>query len=50
MAPEFRKGWITFESDIFSLGVIIQQILTGKKGFLLVEKNNKLSLEKVWYY
>ncbi|KAF8664752.1 hypothetical protein HU200_054474 [Digitaria exilis] len=50
MAPEFRKGWITFESDIFSLGVIIQQILTGKKGFLMVEKNNKLSLEKVWYY
>ena len=32
MAPEFIDGQITFKSDIYSLGVIITEILTGDKG------------------
>ncbi|XP_047052526.1 receptor-like serine/threonine-protein kinase ALE2 [Lolium rigidum] len=33
MAPEFYGGRITFASDIYSLGVIIMEILTGVKGY-----------------
>lgn len=33
MAPEFHGGLITFKSDIYSLGVIILEILTGRKGY-----------------
>ena len=32
MAPECLGGDITFSSDIYSLGVIIREIVTGKKG------------------
>uniref|UniRef100_A0ACD5X6Q7 Uncharacterized protein n=1 Tax=Avena sativa TaxID=4498 RepID=A0ACD5X6Q7_AVESA len=38
MDPEYlRSGQITFASDIFSLGVIIMEILTGGKGYLEAE-------------
>ncbi|KAF8701224.1 hypothetical protein HU200_033709 [Digitaria exilis] len=37
MAPEFYNGLITFKSDIYSLGIIIGEILTGQNGLLLVE-------------
>jgi serine/threonine protein kinase len=33
MAPEFYGGKITFASDIYSLGVIIMELLTGVKGY-----------------
>jgi serine/threonine protein kinase len=33
MAPEYFNGEITFKSDIYSLGVIILEILTGQKGY-----------------
>jgi len=36
--PEFCNGLITFKSDIFSLGVIIIEILTGEKGCRGVEE------------
>uniref|UniRef100_A0ACD5Z1Q0 Uncharacterized protein n=1 Tax=Avena sativa TaxID=4498 RepID=A0ACD5Z1Q0_AVESA len=32
LAPEFFRGEITFASDIYSLGVIIVELLTGQKG------------------
>lgn len=38
MAPEFFTGQVTFASDIYSLGIIIVEILTGEKGYL-EEKN-----------
>jgi len=31
MAPEVFAGCITFMSDIYSLGIIIAEILTGRK-------------------
>lgn len=31
MAPEYLRGVITFKTDIYSLGVIIIEILTGQK-------------------
>jgi len=31
MAPEVFAGCITFTSDIYSLGIIIAEILTGRK-------------------
>ncbi|CAM0878111.1 unnamed protein product [Alopecurus aequalis] len=38
MDPEYLKsGQITFASDIYSLGVIIMEILTGLKGYLKAE-------------
>jgi serine/threonine protein kinase len=38
MAPEFIcSGEITFKSDIYSLGYIIMEILTGQKGHLEIE-------------
>ncbi|KAM3409380.1 hypothetical protein ACQJBY_001986 [Aegilops geniculata] len=33
LAPEFYRGHIAFASDIYSLGVIIMEILTGAKGY-----------------
>uniref|UniRef100_A0ACD5T6M2 Uncharacterized protein n=1 Tax=Avena sativa TaxID=4498 RepID=A0ACD5T6M2_AVESA len=33
LAPEFFTGRFTFASDIYSLGVIIVEILTGEKGY-----------------
>ncbi|XP_062182925.1 uncharacterized protein LOC133887032 [Phragmites australis] len=33
LAPEFDSGLITFKSDIYSLGVIIIEILTGQKAY-----------------
>ena len=33
MAPEFYDGQITFKSDIYSLGIIIIETLTGNKGW-----------------
>ncbi|KAL6595548.1 hypothetical protein ACP70R_047888 [Stipagrostis hirtigluma subsp. patula] len=37
MAPEFYSGLITIKSDIYSLGVIIMEILTGQKGYTEIE-------------
>lgn len=37
MAPESYDGVMTFKSDIYSLGVIIQDILTGQKECTEVE-------------
>lgn len=37
MAPEFLNGQITFKLDIYSLGVIIIEMMTGKKGYHDVE-------------
>ncbi|XP_051179805.1 uncharacterized protein [Lolium perenne] len=37
LAPEFYGGKITFKSDIYSLGIIIAEILTGQKGYTKVE-------------
>ncbi|KAF6995179.1 hypothetical protein CFC21_011727 [Triticum aestivum] len=33
LAPEFYRGQIAFASDIYSLGVIIMEMLTGAKGY-----------------
>uniref|UniRef100_A0A453AKX1 Protein kinase domain-containing protein n=1 Tax=Aegilops tauschii subsp. strangulata TaxID=200361 RepID=A0A453AKX1_AEGTS len=33
LAPEFYSGHVSFASDIYSLGVIIVEILTGQKGY-----------------
>uniref|UniRef100_A0ACD5WSU8 Uncharacterized protein n=1 Tax=Avena sativa TaxID=4498 RepID=A0ACD5WSU8_AVESA len=33
LAPEFYSGQVAFASDIYSLGVIILEILTGQKGY-----------------
>ena len=41
MAPEFYSGEITFKSDIYSLGVIITEILTGKKGYAEMDNVRK---------
>uniref|UniRef100_A0ACD5ZGI7 Uncharacterized protein n=1 Tax=Avena sativa TaxID=4498 RepID=A0ACD5ZGI7_AVESA len=38
LAPEFSNGEITYKFDIYSLGVIIVEILTGKKGYHDVDK------------
>jgi serine/threonine protein kinase len=37
LAPEFGNGEITYKFDIYSLGVIIMEILTGKKGYNAVD-------------
>jgi serine/threonine protein kinase len=33
LAPEFFNGKVAFASDIYSLGIIIMEILTGAKGY-----------------
>ncbi|RLN04607.1 hypothetical protein C2845_PM13G00960 [Panicum miliaceum] len=38
MAPEFYNGQITFKLDIYSLGVIVMEMLTGQKGYSTVDK------------
>lgn len=38
LAPEFYNGKISFKSDIYSLGIIIIEILTGDKDYPEVEK------------
>ncbi|KAM0862569.1 hypothetical protein ACQ4PT_045172 [Festuca glaucescens] len=35
--PEFYSGKITFKSDMYSLGIIITEILTGEKGYCSVD-------------
>ena len=38
MAPEFLdNGVVTLKADIYSLGVLIMEILTGKKEYCVVE-------------
>jgi serine/threonine protein kinase len=37
LAPESYSRVITFKLDIYSLGVIIMEILTGKKGYSEIE-------------
>ncbi|PAN45489.1 hypothetical protein PAHAL_9G122800 [Panicum hallii] len=38
LAPEFYDRQITFNLDIYSLGVIVIELLTGRKGYSTVEK------------
>jgi len=38
LAPEFYDRQITFDLDIYSLGVIVIELLTGRKGYSTVEK------------
>ncbi|XP_048527347.1 disease resistance protein RGA2-like isoform X2 [Triticum urartu] len=38
MPPEFYGGQITFKFDIYSLGIIIIEILTGEKGYPNIDK------------
>ncbi|KAF8751322.1 hypothetical protein HU200_012203 [Digitaria exilis] len=38
LAPEFYSKEITLKLDIYSLGVVIMEILTGEKGFSSAEK------------
>ncbi|CAN6217272.1 unnamed protein product, partial [Urochloa humidicola] len=39
LAPEyFFSGQITYKSDIYSLGVLITEVVTGKKGYCTTEK------------
>nr|CAB3493836.1 unnamed protein product [Digitaria exilis] len=44
MAPEFYGGLITYKSDIYSLGVIIIEILTGQKGYPEIENVREQSI------
>jgi serine/threonine protein kinase len=37
MAPEFFRREMRSELDIYSLGVIIMEILTGQKGYSEIE-------------
>jgi len=41
VAPEFYNGQITFNLDMYSLGVIVIEILTGQKGYSTVLKVRK---------
>ncbi|TVU26835.1 hypothetical protein EJB05_29400, partial [Eragrostis curvula] len=52
MAPEYIDGQITLKSDIYSLGIIILEILTGQKGYTKIENVLEswsiVSLEDTW--
>jgi len=37
LAPEFFSGLISFKSDVYSLGVIIMEVVTGIKGYCEIE-------------
>ncbi|CAN6281743.1 unnamed protein product [Urochloa humidicola] len=37
LAPEFYNGQITFKLDVYSLGVIVIEMLTGQKGYSTIE-------------
>ncbi|VAI53413.1 unnamed protein product [Triticum turgidum subsp. durum] len=37
LAPEFHTGEITHKFDLYSLGVIVMEMLTGKKGYQSIE-------------
>jgi serine/threonine protein kinase len=39
MAPEFISGVITLKADIYSLGVLITQILIGRLDYYSVVEN-----------
>lgn len=43
MAPEFYNGQITFKLDMYSLGVIVMEMLTGQKGYSTVDKVRKIT-------
>ena len=38
MVPEFYGGQITYKFDIYSLGMIIIEIVTGEKGYPNIDK------------
>lgn len=42
MPPEFYDGVMTFKLDVFSLGIIILEMLTGKKGYCKTEDVRKI--------
>jgi len=48
MAPESYSGVITFKSDVYSLGIIITEVLTGQKGYLQIENVRKVIQYNVW--
>ena len=33
MAPELFRGWVTPQADIYSLGIVLHQLLTGQRPF-----------------
>ncbi|GJM96061.1 hypothetical protein PR202_ga12868 [Eleusine coracana subsp. coracana] len=49
-APEFHTGETTFKSDIYSLGLIIMEILTGEKRFSTDEEVRTISAAKAKYF
>ena len=44
MAPEFHTGEITHKFDLYSLGVIVMEMLTGKKGYQSIEDVRTISI------
>jgi serine/threonine protein kinase len=42
LAPEFFSGLISFKSDVYSLGVIIMEVVTGIKGYCEIEDVRKI--------
>ncbi|XP_048533775.1 probable serine/threonine-protein kinase PBL5 [Triticum urartu] len=54
LAPEFYRGQFTFASDIYSLGIIIVEILTGEKGYpeeenVVANWMNQLEASDQWH-
>ncbi|GJN23862.1 hypothetical protein PR202_gb11552 [Eleusine coracana subsp. coracana] len=49
-APEFHTGETTFKSDIYSLGLVIMEILTGEKRFSTDEEVRTISAAKAKYF
>lgn len=47
MAPEFLAGTITLKSDIYSLGILIIEILTGQKGCPEIENVRATLFSKI---
>lgn len=42
MAPESFDRVITFKLDVYSLGIIIMEMLTGRKGYCPIEYVRKI--------
>lgn len=45
MAPEYaRDGWFSTKSDVFSFGVLMLEIISGKKNKRFDSSNTELNL------
>lgn len=44
MAPEYMKGIFSVKSDVFSFGVLLLEILTGKKNWKFINSNGDTNL------